>query len=107
PDPDGDDDPADTGSGAFPERMRFERVGKAPLALRRICDLTPFGGALYAAHAVVPLDIDGATITRFDPRDAKAPFQVAFDWNRPGEPTRNGGAGQGFLRVHAIGGRLW
>ena len=32
---------------------------------------------------------------------------MAFDWNRPGEPTRNGGAGQGFLRVRAIGGRLF
>ena len=32
---------------------------------------------------------------------------MAFDWNRPGEPTKGGGAGQGFLRVHAIDGRLW
>jgi hypothetical protein len=107
PDPDGDDDPADTGGGPFPERARFERVGKAPLSLRRICDLTAFGGALYAAHANVPLDMDGATITRYDPRAAKDPFTVAFDWNRPGEPARNGGGGQGFLRVHAIGGRLF
>jgi hypothetical protein len=106
PDPDGDDDPADTGSGPFPERLRFERVGKSKLALRRICDLTPFNGALYAAHAFVPLDMDGATITRYDPHAAE-PFSVAFDWNRPGEPTRNGGAGQGFVRVHAIGGRLF
>jgi hypothetical protein len=106
PDPDGDDDPADTGSGPFPERARFEKVGKPPLALRRICDLTPFHGALYAAHAIVPLDMDGATITRYDPH-AQEPFSVAFDWNRKGEPARNGGAGQGFLRVHAIGGRLF
>lgn len=105
-DPDGDDDPAGTGSGAFPEAARFERVGKAPRALWRICDLTPFGGALYAAHAHVPLDMDGATISRYDPH-AKEPFSVAFDWNRRGEPARNGGAGQGFLRVHAIGGRLF
>ena len=81
-------------------------MGRPPLALRRICDLTPFHGALYAAHAIVPLDMDGATITRYDPH-AKEPFSVAFDWNRPGEPARNGGAGQGFLRVHAIGGRLF
>ncbi|APR87161.1 hypothetical protein A7982_12510 [Minicystis rosea] len=106
PDPDGDDDPSDTGSGPFPERARFEKVGKPKLALRRICDLTPFDGALYAAHAIIPLDMDGATISRYDPR-AKEPFSVAFDWNRPGEPAKNGGAGQGFLRVHAIGGRLF
>lgn len=105
-DPDGDDDPSDTGTGPFPERARFERVGRAPFALRRICDLTPFAGSLYAAHAFEALDADGATITRYDPR-AKAPFSIAFDWNRPGEPTARGGAGQGFLRVHAIGGRLF
>ena len=105
-DPDGDDDPADMGSGPFPAKARFERVGQAPMALRRVCDLTPFAGALYAAHAIIPLDADGATITRYDPR-AKPPFTVAFDWNRRGEPSRNGGAGQGFLRVHAILGRLY
>jgi hypothetical protein len=104
-DPDGDDDLADTGAGPFPESLRFERVGKAPKALWRICDLTPFEGALYAAHAYIPLDMDGATVSRFDPRTST--FTVAFDWNRPGEPARNGGAGQGFLRVHAIGGRLY
>jgi hypothetical protein len=106
-DPDGNDDPEDTGPGALPAHGRLVRVGRAPLALTRICDLTPFAGALYAAHANVPLGTDGATITRYDPSDAKRPFAVAFDWNRPGEPTRGGGAGQGFLRVHAIGGRLF
>ncbi len=50
--------------------------------------------------------MDGATITRYDP-NAKRPFTVAFDWNRHGEPTAGGGAGQGFLRVHSIDGRLW
>lgn len=104
-DPDGDDDPADTGSGPFPERMRFERVGRAPLSLWRICDLTPFKGALYAAHAYRPLDMDGATISRYDVTTGS--FTVAFDWNRRGEPARNGGAGQGFLRVHSIGDRLF
>jgi hypothetical protein len=103
---DGDDDPADTGTGAIPASGHFERVGRPPLALRRVCDLTPFAGGLYAAHAIEPLGIDGATITRYDPDDAKHPFKVAFDWNRPGEPTQGGGAGQGFLRVHAIDGRL-
>jgi hypothetical protein len=106
-DPDGDDDPPDTGTGAIPAHGKLVRVGRAPLALTRICDLTSFGGALYAAHANQPLGTDGATITRYDPSDAKHPFTVAFDWNRPGEPTRGGGAGQGFLRVHAIGGRLF
>jgi hypothetical protein len=85
--------------------MQFERVGRSKLALRRICALTPFAGALYAAHAYEPLDMDGATISRYDPKTGA--FTVAFDWNRPGEPTKNGGAGQGFLRVHRIGGRLY
>jgi hypothetical protein len=106
-DPDGNDDPVDTGTGPFPEHARFERIGRPPLALRRMCHLTPFRGALYAAHANEPLDMDGATITRYDPKNEAQPFTVAFDWNRPGEPTKNGGAGQGFLRVHAIEGRLY
>jgi hypothetical protein len=119
---DGNDDPEDPGSGSAPSSGRFEKVGTPPLALTRICDLTPFGDALYAAHANQPLGTDGATITRYRPSVAdagagagasagasagKRPFGVAFDWNRPGEPTKGGGAGQGFLRVHAIGGRLF
>ena len=104
--PDGNDDAQDPGTGSVPTEAHFERVGRPPLALRRICDLTPFGGALYAAHANEPLGTDGATITRYDP-DAARPFTVAFDWNRPGEPTKGGGAGQGFLRVRTIGGRLF
>lgn len=106
-DPDGDDDPADEGPASLPAGLRFERVGRPPMALQRICDLTVLGDALYASHANQPLGTDGATITRYQPDDAKRPFAVAFDWNRPGEPTKGGGAGQGFLRVHAIGGRLF
>jgi hypothetical protein len=115
-DPDGNDDPEAPGEGTIPEAARFDRIGRPPLALQRICDLTPFRGALYAAHANQPLGTDGATITRYVPPDPSAPdagtakarpFSVAFDWNRPGEPTEGGGAGQGFLRVHAIGGRLF
>lgn len=106
-DPDGDDDPVDPGAAPLPADLRFDRVGRAPLALQRICDLTPLGDALYASHANQPLGTDGATITRYRPDDANHPFSVAFDWNRPGEPTKGGGAGQGFLRVHAIGGRLF
>ena len=106
-DDDGNDEPEDPGTGSAPASGRFEKVGTPPLALTRICDLTPFGDALYAAHANQPLGTDGATITRYRPSDAKKPFAVAFDWNRPGEPTKGGGAGQGFLRVHAIGGRLF
>jgi hypothetical protein len=101
-DPDGNDDPEDVGTGAAPASGRFEKVGTAPLALTRICDLTPFAGALYAAHANQPLGTDGATISRY----AEGKFSVAFDWNRFGEPTKGGGAGQGFLRVRNIGGRL-
>jgi hypothetical protein len=106
-DPDGDDDPPETTPGPLPSSFHFERVGRAPLALQRICDLTPFGDALYATHANQPLGTDGATVTTYRPDDTKHPFAVAFDWNRPGEPTRGGGGGQGFLRVHAIGGRLF
>jgi hypothetical protein len=105
-DPDGNDDDEDPGTGAAPHAGRWEKVGAPPLALTRICDLTPFQGALYAAHANQPLGTDGATITRYRPDDAR-PFTIAFDWNRPGEPTKGGGAGQGFLRVHAIGRRLF
>ncbi len=106
-DPDGNDDPAPAGEGTAPAAGHFERVGKPPLGLRRVCDLRPFGDALYAAHANQPLGTDGATITRYQPDDAKTPFRVMLDWNRPGEPTRGGGAGQGFLRVRSIGGRLF
>jgi hypothetical protein len=56
---------------------------------------------------LVPLGADGATITRYRPGDTDKPFTVAFNWNRPGQPTKGGGAGQGFLRVHLIGGRLF
>lgn len=106
-DPDGDDDPEDPGTGAAPKTGKFEKVGTPPLALTRICDLTPSHDALYMAHANAPLGTDGATITKYQPTDDKRPFKVAFDWNRPGEPTKGGGAGQGFLRVHAIDKRLF
>ncbi|MBX3259428.1 MAG: hypothetical protein KF782_07030 [Labilithrix sp.] len=126
-DPDGNDDDEDPGSGVVPARARWERVGAPPLALTRICDLTPLNGSLYMAHAHQPLGTDGATITRYTPPDdapsdpaaadgargdrpkaaAKRPFRVAFDWNRPGEPAKGGGAGQGFVRVRAIDGRLF
>ncbi|MBN2195316.1 MAG: hypothetical protein JW751_21035 [Polyangiaceae bacterium] len=106
-DPDGDDDAVPCGEGPLPAHAHFEKVGKAPLALRQICDLAPLGDALYAAHALVPLGADGATITRYRPSDEEKPFTVAFNWNRPGEPTKGGGAGQGFLRVHLIDGRLF
>ena len=108
-DADGNDDPEDPGTGQAPMQATWERVGTPPLALTRICDLTPFNGALYAAHANQPLGTDGATITKYVPPsgDTKGSFKVAFDWNRPGEPVKGGGAGQGFVRVHAIDGRLF
>ncbi|MET0791766.1 MAG: hypothetical protein ABW061_09620 [Polyangiaceae bacterium] len=107
-DMDGDDDvpPQDSVSHALLAAGHFERVGRAPAALQRICDLTPLGDALYAAHATRPLGLDGASVTRYRPSDAR-PFSLSFDWNRAGEPTKGGGAGQGFLRVHAIAGRLF
>ncbi len=104
--PEGNDDAEDPGEGAVPDAAHFEKVGTPPLALTRICDLTPFAGALVMAHAHRPLGVDGATITRYRPSDPKR-FSIAFDWNRPGEPTKGGGGGQGFLRARAIGGRLY
>ena len=105
-DRDGDDDAEIDQPGAALEPGHFERVGRAPAALQRICDLTALGSALYAAHATRPLGSDGASITRYRPEDSR-PLSLAFDWNRAGEPSKGGGAGQGFLRVHAIEGRLF
>lgn len=109
-DPDGnDDEPAETPpAGARPLGTgAWATVGKPPLGWQRICDLRPFKGRLYLAHANQPLGTDGATITTYDPADTLRPFRVAFDWNRFGEPSKGGGAGQGFVRVHAIDGRLF
>ena len=106
-DPDGNDDPESEGEGPFPSTAHFEKVGRSPISLRQICDLTPLGDALYAAHSLVPLGADGAAISRYRPSDSARPFTTAFDWNRPGEPSKGGGAGQGFLRVRAIDGRLY
>jgi hypothetical protein len=117
---DDDDDADDLPQSPPPAHIKLTRVGTPPNALTRICDLTPFKGALYAAHANQPLGTDGATITRYridddasagggnaDGGAPKGKFSIAFDWNRPGEPTKGGGAGQGFLRVHKLGGRLF
>ena len=105
-DSDGDDDGPSDAPGPALGPGKFERVGRAPAALQRICDLTVHGDALYGAHATRPLGLDGATISRFRPADSPA-FSLAFDWNRAGEPSKGGGAGQGFLRVHAIADRLY
>lgn len=105
---DGDDDPDDPDDlprSKLGAHLALTKVGTPPYALTRICDLTSFKGALYAAHANQPLGTDGATITRYQRDTGK--FSLAFDWNRPGEPTKGGGAGQGFLRVHKLGGRLF
>lgn len=105
-DPDGNDDPESEGTGPLPALAHFEKLGRAPLSLRQICDLTSFADALFAAHALSPLGSDGATISRYQ-SDSKRPFAVAFDWNRPGEPNKGGGAGQGFLRIRSLDGRLY
>src|SRR5205814_10569975 len=102
-DVDGDDDVLGDQPGPPLAPGQFERVGRAPAALQRICDLTALDGALYAAPATRPVGLDGATISRFRPQQSR-PWSIAFDWNRAGEPSKGGGAGQGFLRVHAIGG---
>lgn len=106
PEPDGNDDPVDPGAGAIPARARFERVGQPRGAMRRVCDLRPFRDALYFTEAYSPLGSDGARVFRYAPAPAPAPFATVFDWNRPGEPARGGGGGQGFLRVRALDGRL-
>ncbi len=105
--PDGNDDVEEQGEGPLPSSGRFEKVGRPPISLRQICDLTPLGDALYAAHSLVPLGADGAAISRYRPSDGGRPFSVAFDWTRPGQPAKGGGAGQGFLRIRSIGGRLY
>ena len=104
---DGSDEPESEGSGPAPTAGHFERVGRAPISLRQICDLTPLGERLFAAHSLSALSADGATVSSYQKSDQKHPFTVAFDWNRPGQPAKGGGAGQGFLRVRNIGGRLF
>lgn len=104
-DPDGNDDPDPPSSGELASSYELKRVGRPPLSLTRICDMAVLGDRLFLAHARAPLGSDGATLTSYRPGDK--PFRVAFDWNRPGEPTRGGGAGQGFVRIRAIGGRLF
>lgn len=98
-----DDDP---GRAALPVNGHWERVGRHWGSLTRICDLQPFGEALYAAHATKPLGWDGASITRYAP-NATPPFTLAFDWNRPGEPSKGGGGGQSFLRIHSFHDRMF
>jgi hypothetical protein len=105
PEEDGNDDPEDVGVGALPAALRLELVGRAPTALTRVCDLTAFRDALYAAHARAPLAQGGASIIRYTPGGA-LPFTVAFDWNRPGQ-ARRGGPGRGFVRIRTIDGRLY
>src|SRR6187399_1815096 len=98
-----DDDP---GHAALPLNGHWERVGRHWGSLTRICDLQPFGDALYAAHGTKPLGWDGATITRYTP-SATPPFTLAFDWNRAGEPSQGGGGGQSFLRIRSFHGRMF
>lgn len=96
----------DPGPAVAPAPGHFERVGRHWGSLTRICDLQPFGGALYAAHGTKPLGWDGASVTRYAP-DEKPAFSMAFDWNRPGEPSKGGGGGQGFLRLRNLHDRLF
>ncbi len=95
----------------LPRHEHFERAAHTRASLLRICDLTPFNGALYAAHATVPLGYDGATITRYAKSaiadgGVKRDSTIAFDWDRPGEPKNGGGSGRGFLRLRSIDHRL-
>lgn len=104
--PDGNGTPDDPGPPVAPTFGHFERVGRHWGSLTRVCDLQPFGAALYAAHGTKPLGWDGASLTRYAP-DEKPAFSMAFDWNRPGEPSKGGGAGQGFLRLRRLHDRLF
>ncbi|HXK17877.1 MAG TPA: hypothetical protein VNG33_08745, partial [Polyangiaceae bacterium] len=104
-DPDGNDESA-SAEIKLPEHAHFEKVGRHWGALERICDFAVLGDALYMAHATRPLGLGGATITRYQP-NVKPAFALAFNWNREGEPEQGGGAGQGFLRVRSIDGRLY
>jgi hypothetical protein len=90
----------------LPPGAEFVSVGRHWASLKRVCALAPLGRSLYAAHAYGALAIDGATVTRYTPGEAQ-PIKVAFDWNRRGQPTKGGGAGQGFLRLREIDGRLY
>jgi len=104
--PDGNGPRDDPGPPTAPQPGHFELVGRHWGSLTRICDLQPFGSALYAAHGTKPLGWDGASITRYAP-DENPAFSLAFDWNRPGEPTQGGGGGQGFLRLRSLHDRLF
>lgn len=104
--PNGNGAADDPGHAALPLNGHWERLGRHWGSLTRICDLQPFGEALYAAHATKPLGWDGASITRYAPNDTPA-FTLAFDWNRPGEPSTGGGGGQSFLRIRSFHGRMF
>lgn len=101
---DGNDETEQRGEGKAPLTGIFTPVGRTLYSLDRICDLTAFGDSLYLAHARRPLDWDGATIQRYTEGET---IKLAFNWNRVGEPSKGGGGGQGFLRVHRIDGRLF
>lgn len=108
-DPDGNGTPDPAGEGELEMGGHFERLGRHWGALQRICDMQPHGDSLLLAHATRPLGWDGATLTRYlkSPSNPKRPFELVFDWNRPGEPSKGGGAGQGFLRIRSLDGRLY
>ena len=103
--PDGNDE-RPTLTASLPNPGVFERVGRHAAALERVCDMVAHDDALFMAHATSPLRFGGATVTRYTPR-GKKPFALAFDWNRPGEPEKGGGAaGQGFLRIRRFDGKF-
>ncbi len=109
-DPDGNDDGEEVGNGTLDlsHTLVPTSVGRAPGGLRRICDLTVFQDALFVAAANSPLGSDGAVISRFQPTpNDNHNWTMGFDWNRPGQPTQGGAGGQGFVRVHNIGDRLY
>lgn len=106
-DPDGNDDHEERSVGPLPAALAARAVGRAPGGLHRICDLTVFRDALFVAASNQPLGSDGAVVGRYQPGSSRTGWSTAFNWNRPGQPTRGGGGGQGFLRVRAIGDRLY
>jgi hypothetical protein len=103
--PDGNDD-RPVASFDLGKNPRIEKVGRHYAALHRICDFAVHERTLFMSHATRPLGFGGATITRYAPAD-EPQFSLAFDWNRPGQPEKGGGAGQGLLRVRRFDGRFW
>lgn len=107
-DPDGSDGADDGSPAVLPEPLRalardgsggFVELGPAPATRHPIvCDLIEHRGALYASHAVDPINRTGSRIHRW--RGGR--WELAFDY----DGRRGWGGGQGLSRIRSIAGRL-